>query len=226
VVCPRLFIEVQVGDAAEKILEISRREASDLIVMGSQGLGGLRKRMLGSTTQRVLHGTEKPLLAIPKGVTLKHGTIQSPEEQLGRILVATDFKEGASAAVPWAAELAHDLDVPLTFVHIAQPIEVPKRWREYIIGVDEQNVVIARHRLEKVSTRFGEASTQQEVLLGEPAEHIASLATKYRAGLIVMGLNNAQDSNVHGPGAIACRILYNAQIAILVVPAQKETTQA
>jgi universal stress protein A len=214
----KLRIEVEVGDASDKILETCRREASDLIVMGTQGLGGLRKLTLGSTTQRVLRGTQKPVLAIPKGHGLKLGASQTPADILGRILVATDFREGSSAAVPWAAELARDLDVPLVFINIVQPIVVPKRWRELVVGVDEQNMFTARHQLENFSRRSGDASTQVAVSLGEPAENIASLATKYHAGLIVMGLNNEQESNVHGPGTIACRVLYNTQVAILVVP--------
>lgn len=60
----KLRTEVQVGDAAEAILQTSRREASDLIVMGTHGLGGFRKLMLGSTTERVLRGTQTPVLAV------------------------------------------------------------------------------------------------------------------------------------------------------------------
>jgi nucleotide-binding universal stress UspA family protein len=216
----KLRVGVQVGDASEKILETSRREDSDLIVMGSQGLGGVRKLMLGSTAQRVLRGTQKPVLAIPKGVGFKQGTTQSPAELLGRILVATDFREGSSAAVPLATELARDLAVPIVFVHIVQPVVVPERWRELVEGVDEQNVVHAQRQLEDVSTGLSDVSTQREVSLGEPAENIESLAAKYHAGLIVMGLSNKQNSNVHGPGSIACRVLHNARVAILVVPPQ------
>jgi universal stress protein A len=216
----KLKIVTEVGDASEMILETSRREGSDLIVMGTQGLGGVRKLMIGSTTHRVLQGTRKPLLAIPKGTGLKLGASQSPAEVLGRIIMATDFREGSSAAEPWAAELAHDLAVPLVFVHIVQPIEVPKRWRKLVDDVDEQNVVLALRQLENISAKLGDESIQLEVLLGEPAENIASLASNYQAGLIVMGLNNKEDSTVHGPGTIACRVLYNTHVAILVVPPQ------
>lgn len=216
----KLKIVAEVGDASKVILETCRQEASDLIVMGTQGLGGVRKLMIGSTTHRVLQGTQKPLLAIPKGTGLKLSSGQLPADVLGRIIMATDFREGASAAEPWAAELALDLAVPLVFVHIVQPIEVPKRWRKLVDHVDEQNVALALRQLENISAKLGDESTQLEVLLGEPAENIALLASNYRAGLIVMGLNNKEDSTVHGPGSIACRILYDARVAILVVPPQ------
>jgi len=213
---PRL--ELEVGEAAEKILDASRRESSDLVVMGTQGLGGVRKLMLGSTAQRVLRDIQKPLLAIPKGVATKLDASRTPADLLGRILVATDFREGSSAAVPWAAELARDLAVPCVLVHIVQPIVVPKQWRRLIDGTDERNVVLAQRKLEEFSTRFGHAPAQLEVALGEPAEHLASLAKTYSAGLIVMGLNNDQGSRGCGPGSIACRVLHNTRVPVLVVP--------
>ena len=58
-------IDVRVGDASEVILDAVYREHADLIVMGTQGLGGLRKLLLGSTTERVLRRTHTPLLAVP-----------------------------------------------------------------------------------------------------------------------------------------------------------------
>lgn len=214
----KLSLVVEVGEASEKILEAGRREDSDLVVMGTQGLGGVRTLMLGSTVQRVLRSIRKPLLAIPKGIATKLGENQTPEDLLGRILVATDFREGSSAAVPWAAELAHDLAVSCVLVHVVQPVAVPKRWQHLVAGTDEQNVVLAGRRLKDFSARFVHPSTQHEVLLGEPAENIASLARRYNAGLIVMGMSNDQDSRVCGPGSIACRVLYNAHVAVLVVP--------
>jgi nucleotide-binding universal stress UspA family protein len=46
-----------VGNPADVILETAAKERSDLIVMGTHGLGGIRKWLLGSTTERVLRRT-------------------------------------------------------------------------------------------------------------------------------------------------------------------------
>ena len=47
-------IEVTVGDPSEAILQTGRRLKAGLIVMGTHGLGGFRKLLLGSTTEHVL----------------------------------------------------------------------------------------------------------------------------------------------------------------------------
>ena len=64
----RMSIAVEVGEPAEKILEQARECASDLIVMGTQGLEGARRFMFGSTTEQVLRESTVPVLAVPADV--------------------------------------------------------------------------------------------------------------------------------------------------------------
>ena len=61
--------DVRVGNPADVILETAARERTDLIVMGTHGLGGVRKWLLGSTTERVLRRTHTPVLAVPPTVS-------------------------------------------------------------------------------------------------------------------------------------------------------------
>jgi nucleotide-binding universal stress UspA family protein len=53
-----------IGKPGREILRVATRFRSDLIVMGSRGLGGLTKLLLGSTTDRVVHHATVPVLAI------------------------------------------------------------------------------------------------------------------------------------------------------------------
>ena len=50
------------GDAAESIIEIARTRNSDVIVMGSRGLGRLAGLVLGSTSQKVVSHAPCPVL--------------------------------------------------------------------------------------------------------------------------------------------------------------------
>jgi universal stress protein A len=60
-----LKLEIAVGDPAREIQRIARTHRANLIVMGSHGLSGLSKLMMGSTTERVLREAKVPVLAIP-----------------------------------------------------------------------------------------------------------------------------------------------------------------
>lgn len=53
------------GDAATAILEVAERENASLIVLTSSGKGLARRLALGSTTDRVVHGTHRPVLVVP-----------------------------------------------------------------------------------------------------------------------------------------------------------------
>ncbi len=52
------------GPAAEAILRVAKMEGSDLIVMGSRGLGMVQGLLLGSVSYRVLHHATIPVLVV------------------------------------------------------------------------------------------------------------------------------------------------------------------
>jgi nucleotide-binding universal stress UspA family protein len=58
-------IAVLTGDAAEEILKQVQECGIDLVVMGTQGVGAVRRMVFGSTTARVLRESTVPVLAIP-----------------------------------------------------------------------------------------------------------------------------------------------------------------
>ena len=58
-----LEYEVVVGKPAPEILRVARERSCDLIVISSHGLTGARKLFFGSTTERVLRETTRPVLS-------------------------------------------------------------------------------------------------------------------------------------------------------------------
>lgn len=56
---------VSIGNPAKEIKKTAMRLRADLIVMGTHGLTGAKRLLLGSTTQGVLHRAVVPVLAIP-----------------------------------------------------------------------------------------------------------------------------------------------------------------
>jgi nucleotide-binding universal stress UspA family protein len=60
-------VSTRAGGAAHAIADVAREEGADVIVVGTRGrtvLGGL---LLGGVTQRLLHITPCPVLAVPAG---------------------------------------------------------------------------------------------------------------------------------------------------------------
>jgi universal stress protein A len=215
----QLRMEVRVGRPSEVILQTGRSRNAGLIVMGTHGLGGVRKLLLGSTTEQVLRRTERPVLAVPGGAATVPA-VEDPGVQVRKILLATDFRESASAATAWATDLASDLGVPLVFAHVVEPVVVPARWRGLAADFDGDREASGQQMLASLAGSFRHTHNECVVSVGRPADTIAALAVERGVGLVVMGLANADDSALLGPGSIAYRVLRLAHVAVVVVPAQ------
>ena len=59
-----IHTELIEGSSAEAIIEVARTRTSDLIVMGSRGLGRLAGALLGSTSQKVVSHAPCPVLIV------------------------------------------------------------------------------------------------------------------------------------------------------------------
>ncbi len=208
--------DVRVGEASEVILEAAARESPDLIVMGTHGLGGVRKWLLGSTTERVLRRTRIPVLAVPSATG--HSVGDSPFEP-GPILAATDFGGASARAVRWAADLAREMTSPLLLVHVVEPIVVLPQWQPFVEQADEARAAEARVRLETLAKPFaGSVECEIVVVLGRPADSIAAMAAERGAGAIVIGLAGGDWRPGSRPGSIAYRVLCVAKVPVVVVP--------
>lgn len=210
-------IEVTVGEPSTAILQTGRRLKAGLIVMGTHGLGGFRKLLFGSTTEQVLRRAEWPVLAVPPGA-VSAPAVEHPGVELRRILLATDFRESAMAAMQWAGDLASDISVPLVLAHVVEPVVVPPRWQALVADFESDRVASGQRMLARMAASLRDTHSDCVVSVGRPVDTIASLAVEYEAGLVVMGLANAEDSELRKPGSIAYRVLRSAHVAVVVVP--------
>ena len=116
---PRLVVTV--GHPGDQILEVAAFHEADLIVMGTQGLGGFRKLVFGSTTERVLRRTTVPVLAVPLGGTpLVRLDPEGPVFRIERLVAAVDFREATLALARLAAGVAREFRASLLVAHVVQ----------------------------------------------------------------------------------------------------------
>jgi nucleotide-binding universal stress UspA family protein len=57
-------VERMEGDPAERILNLSKREKPDMIVLGSRGRGTFKELLLGSVSHKVTHHAEYSVLIV------------------------------------------------------------------------------------------------------------------------------------------------------------------
>lgn len=210
---------VRVGEPTDVILQAAK--GADLVVMGTHGIGGVRKWLIGSTTQRVLRRAQTPVLAIPAGAGGSEDA-----ERIGRItsvLAASDLSDASVHAVRWAGRFAAAYGVPLTLAHVVEPIVVAPQWRPYLETADQDRIAAAHNRLQRLAEGLSSGPVETIVSLGRPDEAITAIAEERAPGLIVLGLGGRAGFLDPRPGSIAYRVLCVAKAPVLVVPPATES---
>lgn len=109
----RVEVLVEVGDPAEAVLE--KEKDFDLVFMGSHKKGLVERIIVGSTTDKVVKYSRKPVFVL-KG---------KEPESIKRVLVAYDFSEHARKALEFAVKLFAPFSPHIVLLHVEETIELP-----------------------------------------------------------------------------------------------------
>lgn len=106
--------EVVPGLAKSEIIELSKKEQTEMIVMGSTGERGVLVDFLGSISTGVSQKAKCPVWLIPPGAKF---------EGINHIVFASNFESADEKIVLQAAKLAEQFDAMIEFVHIEEKTE-------------------------------------------------------------------------------------------------------
>lgn len=205
------------GTPAPTLLTAASRRRADLIVLGTQGLSGMRRVFFGSTSLRVLQAASLPVLAVPpvKPAPRRHwlrGTWVAP----------LDLGADSTRELRAAARLAEPFGAALLAVHVVHELRVPSWLAGNRRARLRAQVQDARERLDAVVADVnGFARVQRKVLVGSPAETIAAAAREAHADLLVMTLRGPSREAGQPrarPGAVAYDVLCRAPAPVLALP--------
>ena len=214
-----LEYEAAVGTPAQEILRVARERSCDLIVISTHGLTGIRKLFFGSTTERVLRETTRPVLVTPPAdpgfVQVEDGT-----RLIRRILVPVDLSPASGHQVQVASGLAQALGVSLILAHVIEPVKSRLAARLNLARVEADRRSGADEGMQKLMATVPRG-LQPETLVayGSPAEELAKVARDRQVGLVVMGLHGFP---IPGPrmGSVTYRLLCLCPTLVLALPPQ------
>jgi len=218
---PATRLAVTTGSAHAAILEYAAAGKTDLIVMGTHGLGGYRKMVFGSVTERVLRRSPVPVLVTPR---LAHEVVRlsaaEPEFRMATVMAPVDLGPGSAQSVHMAAAMAASLGASLLVVHVVAEVRAPAGLSQIIPVQMELVQESARGQLRQlVADHAPGVRADVKIGMGTPADEIARLATEGDVGLIVMGLTG-RDVATNPPGSVAYRVLTMASVPVLAVPGE------
>ncbi|MCK6409452.1 universal stress protein [Thauera sp.] len=175
-------VHLSVGGVLGEIVEHADALDADLLVMGARGAGFMRELLVGSTTERVLRKTARPLLVVK----------QIAHEPYRRVLVPVDFSPRSLDALALARQVAPQAE--LVLLHA---FEVPFEGKLRYAGVEEHALsslrVSARReavaQMNELVTRTGvdENRVRRIVVHGEATTQVLEQEQEQDCDLIVIG---------------------------------------
>ncbi len=139
-----------------------------------------------------------------------------------RVLFATDFSEGSSHALPYAADIARQYGAKLFLVHVIYDVAKSAGWYVPHVSIDEiynDMEKSARAELEKsfVDEMRGLSDIEHVVLKGIPYEEISKFAAEKRIDLVVLGTHGRRGIDRMLFGSTAEQVVRNAPCPVLSV---------
>jgi len=197
------------GPAHEAVAEFVAERGVDLVVVGSSGRGGIGRRLLGSTTERVVRTAGVPTLVV-------HAD-DDPAAPV-RLLYPTDGSEESDAALPYAVDLAEEFGASLRILSVVDD-------RAFGVGNALSGVLpeMREHHQDAVDRAAEYADDhgvlpEPAVIQGVPYEEIVSDAGVSSVDLIVMGSHGVTGVEHALIGSVAEKVLRRASMPVLVVP--------
>ena len=113
---------VRHGNPADTILAETEADACSLVVMSTHGRTGLERMRMGSVAQHVLRHAIVSTLVVPPGHGVTIGSDRGADAAVTGITVPLDGSSLAEAALPFAANIAAAMSVPLTLFRVIPSI--------------------------------------------------------------------------------------------------------
>lgn len=100
------------GEGARALSAAAAGSSADLLVVGTRGLGGVDRRLLGSVSRRLSETAPCPVVVVPEGAG----------EAAGSFVVGLDGTPDSNAAFDLAARLAASCSGEVVMIHCVAPI--------------------------------------------------------------------------------------------------------
>lgn len=202
------------GLPAAAILKIAADPDVAMVVVGSQGHGGVIGFLLGSVSHALTHHCKKPLVVVPAGWD---ATVTLPDSR--RIVVGIDGSEESCHALEWACADAAAKGVDVEAIHAWA---VPSPVLPTHLTVKQ---MAAAGQLEKLESRLRDAASgvdthgvdvKYSVIDGHPARVLTKAACDGQA--LVVGTRGLGHAHELVSGSVSHACTHHAQVPVIVVP--------
>lgn len=205
----RVRYQVVDTEPAEAVMQALAENKADLVVMGTHGYSGIKRWMLGSVTENILHRSQVPVFTVRQKINDFIDT-NRPEARphIQNILCPCNLTEAAGHALKTAAALTTRFEARLTAMHsiesdMAADMESFTAWIGKTLGSSSDIDVVVRR--------------------GAAAAQTIDLVKELNCDLIVIGAHHRQFEQGTVVGRTTELVLRHAPVPVLAVPSHHDT---
>ena len=202
------------GRPDTEIVRVAEEVGAGLVVLGSRGMGPVRRAVMGSVSLSVVHHSHGPVLVV-RG---EGGDLPGP------ILLAVDGSEQARAAAEAAAEISastgsglHVVFVMPTAGHLYGHHYYTRELRESVREQADNEVKVFLDEQAGWLEEHGGKVEDTHMAVGRPDAEIVKLAEELGAGLTVVGSRGLGGVRRALVGSVSDSVVRHAHGPVLVV---------
>lgn len=218
----RVTSAIATGDPAEEIIRTARQKGCDLIAIGTRGRSAIGRGILGSTTDRVVHSSDVPMLIVRSGAStnaLDRSMVRFPSV----IIVGLDGSRLAEAILGPAGSLAAQVKADIRLVKA-----FPRSRNRLSGGAARGGAERTRHSLEAESQNYLEIqaaklrqaglSVSVEASSGPAESVLLRISRRWPGSLLVVGTRGLSGLSRWVLGSVTDRTIRSASGPVLVIP--------
>jgi nucleotide-binding universal stress UspA family protein len=202
------------GPAVDEILDLAEEVGADLIVIGSRGLGPVKRVVLGSVSEGVVHHATRPVLVL-------RGGGWPPE----RVVIGDDGSEAAEEAGELAAGIGKMFGARVTLVRAYRKLpQMDVEGRELNARRADDELRREERKLWELATQIQEAHEVRPAVrlsAGDPAARILEAAEEGDAPektLVAVGSRGLGTMRRMRLGSVSTKVLRAAKGPVLIHP--------
>jgi nucleotide-binding universal stress UspA family protein len=203
---PAVRTEVQRSAVAVTLINASRN--AQLVVVGSRGMGGIGRVVLGSVSNGLVHYAHCPVVIV-------HGSQAHERDRTSPVLLGIDGSPASEAATELAFDEASRRGVDLVALHAWSDVGVfpilGMDWHQY---EDEGHEVLAE-RLAGWQERYPDVHVRRRVVCDQPARWL--LDESEHAQLVVVGGRGRGGFKGMLLGSVSTAVAQGAKAPVVVV---------
>lgn len=206
------------GRPADAILDLGDQIGAGLIVVGSRGLGPVKRLLVGSVSESIVHHAKCPVLVV------RSGAGSWPPV---RVVIGEDLSEDAHSAAKLGITLAKLMEAETLLVHTYEgmpphPETPPQADRELYEAMVDKHLRQVESALEERAAELEQAydvRPQVRIVPGESAQVLAEIAEEGDGpSLLVVGSRGLGTSERIVIGSVSSKVLRAAGGPVLVCP--------